>query len=322
MRILVTGGTGFIGGHLLPALARDGHSLRILHRSPRQAEALAAFGEPFPGDLGDAARLAAAARGMEAVVHAAGVIRGNNEQAFMRGNAEAAARLARACREAGTVLRVVHLSSLSAFGPAAPAALPDESFPPAPISPYGRSKLAAERALDAEAGDMPVLHLRLTAVYGPGDRETLALFRMASRGAFFVPGGGDRRIQMVYAGDVADAARAALAGGPPGPYFIAHPHPFTYADLAMALGQAAGRRLAVLPVPGLPVRLLAAVNQGLGTLVGRATMFNAGKAREMLAPAWVCSTEKARIMLNFSCRTDFPEGAQRTLQWYREHHWL
>jgi nucleoside-diphosphate-sugar epimerase len=322
MRILVTGGTGFIGGHLLPALSRDGHSLRILHRSPRQAGALAAFGEPFPGDLGDPPRVAAAARGMDAVVHAAGVIRGNHEQAFMRGNAETAARLARACREAGTVLRLVHLSSLSAFGPAPPSTLPVESDVPSPVSPYGRSKLAAEQALDAGAGDMPVLHLRLTAVYGPGDRETFALFRMASRGAFFIPGGGDRRIQMVFAADVVEAVRAALAGGPPGPYFIAHPRLFTYADLALALGQAVGRRVAVLPVPGLPVRLLAAVNQGLGTLAGRATMFNAGKAREMLAPAWACSTEKARIMLNFSCRTDFPEGALSTFQWYREHHWL
>ena len=322
MRILVTGGTGFIGRHILPALARDGHSLRILHRDPRQGEALAAHGEPFLGDLGDVERLVFAAEGMEAVVHAAGVIRGNAERDFQRGNAGTASRLACACRAAGTIRRIVHLSSLSAFGPAPGNAVPDESDSPAPISPYGRSKLAAERALDEGCGGIPVLHLRLTAVYGPGDRETLALFRMAARGAFFIPGGAERRIQMLFVADAVEAARAALATGPAGPYFIAHPRVLTYSDLSLALGQAIGRRVAVLPVPALVVSLLGVASQGLGALARRPTMFNAGKAREMLAAAWLCSPEKARTMLRFSCLTDFPEGAQRTFLWYREHHWL
>jgi nucleoside-diphosphate-sugar epimerase len=321
MRILVTGGTGFIGRHLIPALAEEGHALRLLHRSPAQAAALAPFGEPVQGDLADGPRLAASARGMEAVVHAAGVIRGNTERAFMEGNAGAAERLARACREAASVRSVVHLSSLSALGPAAGDPPPDEATPPAPVSPYGRSKLAAERALDAGVPGIPVLHLRLTAVYGPGDRETLALFRMAARGVFFVPA-GRRRIQMLFVEDAVGAVRAALAGGPPGAYCIAHPRVLAFADLALALGQAAGRRAVVVPVPGTLVRLLGAANLALGRLACRPTMFNAGKAREMLAPAWLCSPEKARIVLNFACRTDFPEGARRTFQWYREHRWL
>lgn len=322
MRILITGGTGFIGRHLLPALAKDGHALRILHRSPPQAQGLAPYGEPFCADLGDASRLAEATRGQEAVVHAAGVIRGNSEGDFLRGNAQTAGHLARACIMAGTVRRVIHLSSLSAFGPHSSALLPDENAPAMPISPYGRSKLAAERALDDCVRALAVLHLRLTAVYGPGDRETLALFRMASRGAFFVPGSGGHRIQMLFVDDAVQAVRSALAAGPSGPYFIAHPRIFTFADLALALGQAVERRVAVLPVPGALVRVLGASSQALGFLFRRPTMFNAGKAREMLAPAWVCSPEKARIMLNFSCQTDLPEGAQRTFQWYRGQHWL
>jgi nucleoside-diphosphate-sugar epimerase len=321
MRILVTGGTGFIGRHLLPALAADGHALRLLHRSPAQATTLAPFGEPVQGDLADGPRLAEAVRGMEAVVHAAGTIRGNTEHAFMEGNAAAAERLARACREAASVRRVVHLSSLSALGPAAGDRPPDEATPPTPVSPYGRSKLAAERALDGGLPGVPVLHLRLTAVYGPGDRETLALFRMASRGAFFVPA-GRHRIQMLYVEDAVEAVRAALAGGPPGVYCIAHPRVLSFADLALALGQVAGRRTVVAPIPDPLIRLLGAANLAFGRLVGRPTMFNSGKAREMLAPAWLCSPEKARIMLNFACRTDFPEGARRTFQWYREHRWL
>ncbi len=322
MRILVTGCTGFIGRHLLPALAADGHALRLLHRSPRQADPLSDFGEPFQGDLDDRARLAGAVKDMEAVVHAAGTIRGNREGDFMRGNAIAAARLAGVCREAGTVRRLVHLSSLSAFGPAAGDRLPDESAPPAPVSSYGRSKLEAERALDAEAGGIAVTHLRLTAVYGPGDRETLALFRMASRGAFFMPGGAERRLQMLFVEDAVEAVRAALAAETAGTFFIAHPRVLTYADLALALGQAAERKGAILPLPGFLVLLLASVNQGLSALVRRPAMFNLGKAREMLAPAWICSTEKARDVLNFVARTDFPEGALRTVRWYRQNRWL
>ena len=323
MKILVTGGTGFIGRHLIRALAEDGHSLNILVRTAEKGAAVGPFGTPFIGHLQDSSALEKAVAGTQAVIHAAGVIRGNSAQDFDQGNAQAAENLARACLSSGAAVeRIIHLSSLSGFGPASTEALPLESDEPAPVSDYGRSKLKAERTLDRLLPDVRRIHLRLTAVYGPGDRETLSFFKMGRYGTFFVPGDGRQKIQMLYVSDVVQSVRNALTADAEGPIFIAHPRVLAFSDLILAIGQAMGRRLTVIPIHGTMVKTIAWVNLRLGRLFGHPTMFNSQKAREMLSTRWICSVEKARNMLNFSCATDFPEGARESYLWYRKNNWI
>ena len=323
MKILVTGGTGFIGRHLIHALAGDGHSLNILVRNAEKSAAVRSFGTPFIGTLQDVPALEKAAAGAQAVIHAAGVIRGNSAQAFDQGNAQAAENLARACLSSGAAVeRIIHLSSLSAFGPAPTEIPPLETAEPAPISDYGRSKLKAERALDRLLPDVRRIHLRLTAVYGPGDRETLSLFKMGRYGTFFVPGDGRQKIQMLYIADAVQSIRSALTADAEGPFFIAHPHVLSFSDLILAIGQAMGKRLTVIPIHGSMVKTMAWVNLRLGRIFGHPTMFNSQKAREMLATRWICSVGKAGNMLNFSCATDFPEGARESYLWYKKNNWI
>jgi len=174
--------------------------------------------------------------------------------------------------------------------------------PPPPHLPYGRSKLAAEQALDAGAGALSVLHLRLTAVYGPGDRETLALFRMASRGAFSSRGRGPPH-QMLFVEDAVEAVRSSLAAVPQGPTLCA-PAPVHLCRSGAGPRPAVGRRVSVLPVPALAVRLLGAASQGLGVLVRRPTMSTRerpAKARTRMG----LLHRKGADYAKFACRTDF-----------------
>jgi nucleoside-diphosphate-sugar epimerase len=323
MKILVTGGTGFIGSHLLKALAEDGHSLHILVRSADKASKVMAYGTPFVGNMQDASSLEKSLAGMEAVIHAAGVTRGNHRQDFMAGNAGAAENLARACMAAAAqVDRIVHLSSLSAFGPALTDTPPSEDDEPAPVSDYGCSKLDAERALDRLLPGVRCIHMRLTAVYGPGDRETLSFFKFGRYGTVFIPGDGRQRIQMLYVADAVESIRRALRQDVEGPFFIAHPRVLSFSDLMLAVGQAMDKRLTVIPVHGATVRVMAWTNERMGRLLGYRTMFNPQKAREMLSKRWICSTEKAQNMLHFACAMDFPEGARESYLWYRKNHWI
>ena len=127
---------------------------------------------------------------------------------------------------------------------------------------------------------------------------------------------------MLYVADAVQSVRQALSLDVEGPFFIAHPRILTFSDLMLAVGQAMDRRLTIIPVHGTPVRALAWSNERLGRLLGYRTMFNPQKAREMLSKRWICSTEKARNMLNFACVMDFPEGARASYLWYRKNKWL
>ena len=323
MKVLVTGGTGFIGRHLIRALAEEGHSLKILVRSREKAPSVSPWGEPIVGDLTASDTLDQAVDGAQAVIHGAGAIRGNSLQDFRDGNVVSARNLAEAClRKGKSVERFIYFSSLSGFGPSSNDTLPVEDTSPGPVSEYGLSKLEAEQALDRLLPHVRRIHLRLSAVYGPGDRETLAFFKLGKYGTFFVPGDGEQKIQMLFVRDAVRSVQAALINDVRGPFFIAHPRILTYSDLVLAIGNAMGKRLTVIPIHSAMVMTLAWANLRLGLLFGWKTMFNPQKAREILSRRWICSTEKARNMLNFECSTDFPEGARESYRWYKENRWL
>jgi len=323
MKILVTGGTGFIGQHLIQALAAEGYPLKILVRSPEKAAKVSPWGEPVVGNLRQAESLENAVKDVLGVVHGAGVIRGNSLQDFREGNVQTAQNLAQACLKTGAAIqRFIHLSSLSGFGPSPTEALPVEDAAPAPVSDYGLSKLEAEQVLDSLLPQIHPIHLRLSAVYGPGDRETFSFFKMGRYHTVFVPGDGEQKIQMLFVSDAVRSVQAALKADAGGPVFIAHPRILSFSDLILAIGNAMGKRFTVIPVHSSMVRGLAWANLRLGRLFRWKTMFNPQKAREILSRRWICSTEKARNMLKFDCIMDFPEGARESYRWYKENRWL
>lgn len=320
---LITGATGFVGGHLAERLAGEGWQVRALVRATSDTARLRALGaELRTGSLGDADALGAAADGADTVFHLAALTTAPSEDAFRRANAQGTRNVARAAARAGTrPRRLVYLSSYAACGPAVQGRPRRMDETPAPLTAYGRTKLEGEAAArEAEAAGVELVVVRAPAVYGPGDRAFLPVYRLAKHGLAPIPTGPVRRVQVVYVHDLVTAL-AAAADAPPGTYAVAEPVAHEYGALVDQIGLAArGKAPRHVPVPAGLLRGAGALAERFGGLVGGTGVFSREKADEMLAEAWVCDLAGAEQLLPRA--TPLAEGTAETARWYRTQGWI
>jgi nucleoside-diphosphate-sugar epimerase len=323
MRAVVTGGTGFVGSHLVNALVARGDNVRCVVRSPARAAHLTELGvDLLVGSLDDDRTLLAAVDGADVVFHVAGLIKALEPVEYRRVNVDGTRRIASACLAAvHPPRRFVLVSSQAAAGPALRSRPAREADPPRPVSAYGRSKAEAELAAMAVADRIEVAIVRPPTVYGPRDEALEPLFKLASYG--LAPGlPSNPAISLVH---VRDLVRALLlAADHPkavGRTFFAAAPPLDFVEIVDLLGLAFDRQLRRIPVPA--VVLVAA---GIGAdLLSRATRtprpFGRQKALEMLHSGWVCSTELAERELGFRAEVPFSDGFRETADWYRRERW-
>jgi dihydroflavonol-4-reductase len=320
----VTGGTGFVGRRLVPHLVAKGWKVRCLLRDPAKAAGLAGLPVEFVrGDLGSLDLLREAVSGVDAVFHLAGLTAARGLDEYLRVNTAATRGLGLAALGATRPPKVfVFVSSLAALGPQKGGGPLRESDDPRPLTDYGVSKLAGERALLGMKG-LPLVILRPPAVYGPGDPELLPFFRLAARGVFPVVNRG-ARLSLVHVDDLARAAAlAAERGREREAYHIAHGRPVGAGELPLHFARAMGRQKVMrVPVPYVALWAAAALSEGAGRLRGRAPVFNRQKARELAAAGWVTDTGKAERELGFTADIGIEVGLAMTALWYREQGWI
>jgi nucleoside-diphosphate-sugar epimerase len=323
VRAFVTGATGFVGAHLVRALLARGDAVTCLVRSPVKARAL---GWPesvrtVPGDLDVPAALAAGCVAADVVFHVAGRLSGRNLGEFLATNRDGTASVLNAAAAAGA-RRFVYVSSLAVGGPTVPGHPIEETRPPAPVTDYGRSKLAGEALV--RSASLPWTIVRPPVVYGEWDREVLRVFRFARRGLGPVIGDGSQELSLIYGGDLATALiAAATATDTAGRvYYATHPRLTTSRGFVEAVGRAVGRDLRIIKLPGLLARSALWVVGSLAALAGRATLLSLDKANEFLAPAWTCRADALARDAGWRAEIDLEPGLARTAAWYRSEGWL
>ncbi len=307
----VTGVTGFIGGHLAGELVRRGWRLRVLVRQMPRLQAMA--GPPVEvvqGSLSDGRALRDLVAGADAILHLAGAIKGRNRNDFMRANAEGTAALAAVWRAHAPDARFIHLSSMAAREPG--------------LSHYAASKCAAERSLRAVGAGADWSILRPAVVYGPGDRETLRIFRAAS--APFQPmlNGGDARLTLIHVTDLVLAMAALLAAGIPSGCFEitdARQDGYSWDELARAAAAALGRAARPLHLPNSIVRALGLVGVA-AALGGMAGMLTSQKAREILHRDWSSDSASQPPASQWQPKITLDQGFADAVAWYRAEGWL
>jgi nucleoside-diphosphate-sugar epimerase len=326
VRVLVTGGTGFIGSHLVEALIGRGHEVRCLVRDSRRLGWIAGLPSVTiaQGDLDDPRSLREGTQGVDQVYHVAGLTRARTTREFLRINAEGTRHMVQACLDTpGGPRRLIHLSSLAAVGPARAPTAYAEDVSPHPVSPYGRSKLNGEAAVLAVRDRLHVTVLRPFVVYGPRDRGVLEIARWVSRGLLPMPAGTPRTLRPCHVEDLVTALLAAgEADAPSGEIFhVAGAGVFTWEQVGDALGAALGVRPKHVRIPVPMLLALATVADAWGWVTGRPGYFSRGRVREA-AGHWVCDTSKARRQLGVVPRVGLAEGAAITVKWYRDAGWL
>ena len=323
MNVFVTGGTGFVGAHLVKALRARGDAVAALVRRPALAEQLGWGPEirVVRGDLDDENALRDGCAGAEVVFHVAGKIVARSAGEFMATNRDGTANVLEAARDAG-VRRFVHISSLAVAGPTTPGHPIDEERPPAPITHYGRSKLAAEVLVRAMPMEWTIV--RPPVVYGEWDRGTLTVFRLARCGVVPVFGDGSQELSVIHAEDLARALiAAAVTKGTAGHvYFATHPEAITSRAFVRRIGEAVGTTPRIIPMPPLVVRGVLWVTGTLAHLAGRATLLSADKGNEYLAPAWTCRSDALTRDTGWRAEIELETGLRRAANWYREVGWL
>ncbi len=338
MKIFVTGGTGFVGSHLVDALRAAGHDVCLLVRDVTKAERLFTHADPpsaaaadlplrlVKGDLDDLEAIRSGCEGVDVVYHVAGLTAARNKEEFLAINGHATRTLIQVVAQAAPGLqRFVFVSSLAAAGPTRRGVPLTEQSTAQPVSDYGWSKLAGEEAV--KSSGLPWTVVRPPTVYGPRDREVFKVFKLARRGVVLFFGDGSQELSFIYAPDLAEwLVRLASANTERSTYFASHDEIRTSKEFAFAVHQAirpdASKKPLAIGVPPAVARgVLWMIGTGATALRTR-TLLTADKANEFLADAWTCRSEALKRVTQWQPPTDLATGLQLTAAWYRERGWL
>ena len=327
MKALVTGGTGFVGSHVVELLLEEGWEVVCPVRDARNLRNLSGVKVriiPFEGIEQEARRTP----GFNFVIHAAGATRGLNYEQYRQANVEGTRSLLEILARlplGSTFRRFVLVGSQAAAGPCAEPGVPvAESDNPRPVSLYGKSKLEAERVVLSFACRLPVTIVRPSTVFGPKDRDVLGVFRCAQHGFSPYLGGPDRLFSVIYVEDLArgirEAATAAVQSGET--YFLANKTPVSWREFTGEVARVMGCRTMNVPIPLAVMRLASLAGEVAGRVARSPQLLRREKFDEMKQSGWVCSTEKAKRELNWEAQTPLHEALRKTVGWYRATGWL
>jgi nucleoside-diphosphate-sugar epimerase len=319
--IFLTGGTGFLGRHLVPELCRAGFSLRVLTRYPEQNPWLERYAavKVIPGDLLDQAVVMRAVEGCRYVIHAGGMFRfWGDERAFNATNVAGTTHVLDAARKF-SVERIIHISSVAVIGRPDPTHVIDETHPAFPADAYQRSKWQAEQIATRyfEDFNLPVVILRPGAYYGPLGRYAFnrLFFRDPMRGIIMQVDGGRYIIFPAYISDVVQGIFKSLDMARVGEIYNICGDWISHKDAFDIVCEEAGLHWPRLPIPGWLGIMTARVLEGISKIT-RVEPFWPLNLRSYVYNDWRVSSEKARRELGF-VPTDFRLGARQTIAWYR-----
>lgn len=327
MKVLVTGGSGFLGSHVAEQLTAAGHSVRALVRKSSNRKFLATLSnlELAEGSVEDRKSCDEAMKGVDAVVHSAGLVKARSSEEFFQTNTQGTINLLEAAlAHAPGLRRFVQVSSLEACGPSFDGkAVPMDQE--RPVTAYGRSKLAADKEVVARREKLPVVVLRPAAIYGPRDVELFEAFKAVRNRQYPVIGDGSMLGGYVYGPDCARACiRAIEVDVPSGSiYAVDDGEPMT---MARAMGEVLPQVLGRQPIVkmGIPFPLLRVASLGVetfGKVRNKPVMLTREKVA-MLAHHWVCDSSNTQVDLGWKPEVRFSDGAKKTAAWYEENGWF
>ncbi len=325
-RVLVTGGNGFIGSHLVESLLEQGVHVKCLVRETSNLEFLSELDIEFAyGDMEHPHTLIPAVRNVDVIFHLAGKTKCKSEKEFFEANAKGTLNLLKAVSEHNPNLkRFVFVSSLAAAGPGHENAPVKEDITPNPLTLYGKSKLKAEEYVLSFQNQFPVTILRPPTTFGPRDTDVFHSFLSVQRGVVPLVGKKDLYISIIYVKDLVSgiilSAKNKKAVG--NIYFVVSDEIVCWKEFCFKIAEMMKTKARLIRFP-LPILYAVTLfNQVIMKATGKLTILNYYKIPELVEKYWICSGIKIKDELRFKPEFSLETGLEETLDWYREAGWL
>ncbi len=332
MKAYITGGTGFIGSHLVEYLVSQGYHVTCLIRKTSNLRwlnhlltAKSPQVELVTGDLHDSELPAQHVRDADLVFHLAGLTKAPDAATYDRVNAEGTKHLIEACLSAQTNLgRFVYCSSLAAVGPSRNTTPNTEDVAPQPLTDYGSSKLKGEMVVREYADQLPITIIRPPAVYGPRDVDIFLFFQMINRGVIPILGDADKLLSLVHVKDlVAGIYIAAVSEGAIGEtYFLTDGDIHTWRGIERVIADALGKCPFKVKVPLFLLDCISIFTEAAAKITRQTPTLNRQKVRDLKQRFWICDSTKAQKELGYRPIYSLQKGIQETADWYRANGWL
>lgn len=328
MRCLITGGTGFVGSHVVEIAQKRGLDVICPVRDTASTRYLKDK-RVETCRLGELESELRKSPDIDYMIHVAGATRASSQKEYDDANVVFTSRLLQLLLDTGVstnLKRFVLVSSQAAAGPSTKDYDPVfEKDEPHPLSNYGRSKLQGEKVAATFFKELPITIVRPPTVFGPRDTDVFGVFKSARFRITPVLAGPDRMVSIIYVEDLADgivtsAQSTNVSSGEI--FFLANEQPVIWREFAQLVGRKMGYKPVVTPVPIALMKMIGKIGDMMGKVTGKPALIRSEKIMEMEQLSWVCSTSKARDVLGWTASTPLDEAVERTRDWYFRHGWL
>jgi dihydroflavonol-4-reductase len=322
----VTGGTGFVGSHLVERLLSKGYTVRCLVRNTKKLGYLDKLPiEVIEGDIFSNTALEKGIEGADYVYHVAGVVAAKRKEEFFRYNQDGTRNVIEiTARINPSLKKFIQISSQTAVGPGIGSTPINESTFPHPLTTYGKSKLAAEQEVLKFKEKLPITILRVAAVYGPRDTATFDFFKSAYMGLELVVGFNDSYVSLIHAKDLISgivlAGESEKAKGEI--YFIGSERYYSWDEIGYVTRSVLNKKTFRVRVPKPLVFVVGGISQLISQFKEKPSVLNFEKAYDLTQDNWACDVTKAKTELGFSQEVTLQEGVKETIRWYIDHHWM
>ena len=323
MKIAITGAKGFVGSNLVKQFSAAGHELSALVRANSSVSLLPADTRIIRIDYRNVEALQQFLATQQVLIHNAGKTKALNHQEMLSANLGITNQILKAINPLDNPLHFIYISSQAASRPCSNHHPVNEEDTPAPPTTYGKSKLAAEKAI-RNTCRQPWTIVRPCSIYGCGDRDFLTLFKMAKKGLSFQIGHQDRQVNMIHVEELA-AFLLLVANNKNADhqvFFATDGCVYYQSELMSAIAAALDKHLKQLTIPESIARMAFYAGDFWGRIRKRETVVNKEKMKEIMGGNWLADISKAKRLLGWEPNPDLQKRMKETARCYAELGWL